>query len=360
MNKFALSSTLALALGQVAYASDVAVVGTIPTVVESNAPHSLVANGPKPKPNFVLLQKVKLSPKAQHAMHARLAQIKQPKSKANFALKDSYPENVDLGMNGTPVLNQGMHGSCVTFASSGALDALLGQGDYVSQLCSLTLGNYLEAHDSSGEYPSGWEGSWGPIVLKQFFKYGVVSMDNQQAKGCGGLNDYPVWDPSKTGKPMSPKKYAKLSESISDKFEWQSMLSVEDAFHGNYDAEAVVNEVKQELNSGNRVTFGVLLDVNYGSNGAVGSYKSRKDTWMLTPAIEKDAENNAIEAGHEMIITGYDDNAVVRAADGTENKGLFILRNSWGSFAGDHGNYYMTYDHFKLLALEAQALKAKA
>lgn len=359
MKNIALSA-LAMAIAGVTHAADVTVVGTVPTVVaNSSAPAHASKSLRNETPNIVLLQKVKLSKRAHQAMLNRLA---HPKTKATFAAKQGYPSQLELGMENVPVLNQGMHGSCVTFANSGAVNALLKKGDYVSELCSLTLGNYLEANDESKEYPSGWEGSWGPIVLKQLFDYGVVSMHNQQSYGCGGLYDYPVWDPSQTGDEMSPEEYGKLSENISDEFKWEPVLNMDDAFNSQLDADQVVNDVKDQLVRGNRVTFGVLLDVRYGSNGALGKYKARygKDTWMLTDAIKKDFEDQSIEAGHEMIITGYDDDAVVTAPDGTKNKGLFILRNSWGTSAGNKGDYYMTYDHFKLLTLEAQALKAKA
>ena len=357
MKKLVLSSAISMLISQAALAADVIVVGNIPTVVESNAPQSLATGHHKPKPNIVLLQKVKLSESAKKALTNRVHNIKHHKSSALTSKSSDLPSELDLGMNNTPVLNQGMHGSCVTFANGGALDALIGEGDYVSELCSLTLGNYLEQQDS--EYPSGWEGSWGPFVLNQFFEYGIVPMETQEGQGCGGLYDYPTWDPSQTGDITTPEDYRNMSESIKEKYDWTPILNVEEAFKAGYNADDVVSSVKESLNQGNRVTFGVLLDVYYGSNGAVGSYKARKDTWMLTPEIEEDAENDQIDAGHEMIITGYDDNAVVRSPNGVENKGLFILRNSWGSFAGDHGNYYMTYDHFKLLTLEAQSLSKK-
>jgi hypothetical protein len=362
MKTLAFSSTLALAIANLAHAADISVVGTIPTVVPNNQnqiSHSLKHE----KPNIVMLQKVKLSEHAKQAMKKRLHSLKNPTAKANFAAKQNYPSNFDLGMENVPVLNQGMHGSCVTFANAGALDALIKQGDYVSELCSLTLGLYIESkHKNEEEYPSGWNGSWGPIVLDQFFKYGVVSMQNQQSYGCGGLTDYPVWDPSATGRPMTPAEYGQLSESISDKYDWEGILSVEEAFGDGFDGDDVVTKVKDQLVRGNRVTFGVLLDINYGSNGAVGQYKTKwgKDTWMLIPGIEEDFNNDEIEAGHEMIITGYDDDAVVTSPSGVTNKGLFILRNSWGVQAGNQGEYYMTYDHFKLMTMEAQALKVKA
>lgn len=354
MNKLVVASSLALAISQLTFASEVRVVGTIPTVVKENRPavNSAVAS----QPNIVLLQKVKLTATAKQALIERANRLHRSAHRPAFTRHTSLPSQVDLGMNNTPVLNQGAHGSCVTFANTGALDALIGEGNYVSQLCSLTLGNYLEEQDPN--YPSGWNGSWGPIVLKQLFDYGIVSMQNQKQYGCGGLTSYPLWDPSETGETTDPETYLSMSESIQNKFQWQPIINLEETFKGDEDPEEALAMVKNELNAGNRVTFGVLLDVYRGGNGALGSYKARHDTWMLTPSIEEDARNDRIDAGHEMIIIGYDDDAVVTSSDGTENKGLLILRNSWGSFAGDHGNYYMSYDHFKLLTLEAQVLKA--
>ena len=75
------------------------------------------------------------------------------------APKDGLSSSIDLGMNNVPVLDQGSHGTCVTFATTAAVDAVLGKGDYVSQLCNLELGATLEQF---GYYPSGWDGSFGP------------------------------------------------------------------------------------------------------------------------------------------------------------------------------------------------------
>src|SRR4029077_16988364 len=87
----------------------------------------------------------------------------------------SLPTNVNLGMNNVPVLDQGMHGTCVTFATMAALDAVYGKENYISQLCNLSLGSYLEKI-SAGSYPSGWNGSLNKIVLEQIKTYGIISM----------------------------------------------------------------------------------------------------------------------------------------------------------------------------------------
>lgn len=93
-----------------------------------------------------------------------------------------------------------------------------------------------------------------------------------------------------------------------------------------------------------------------GGVGALGSYHAHHDTWVLTPEIEDDVNSGEIYAGHEMILIGYDDDATVTADDGTVNKGLLHLRNSWSEGAGDHGDYYMSYAHFKALTMEVQTI----
>ena len=115
------------------------------------------------------------------------------------------------------------------------------------------------------------------------------------------------------------------------------------------------SEVKTALNSGDRVAFGVLLPrIDLGMVGAVASYKGNQDTWVLTPEITADVRY--ANAGHEMIITGYDDDAIAIDDKGKQHKGLLTLRNSWGSKYGDNGNFFMSYDYFKLLTFEARRL----
>ena len=124
---------------------------------------------------------------------------------------------------------------------------------------------------------------------------------------------------------------------------------------------AVLQRVKEALatkpdasdpNSAGRLTFAVLLPVNHCSVGACGTHKALFDTWALTDAIKKDKKPNI--GGHEMVITGYDDNAMALDNEGKMHTGLLTLRNSWGTYAGDQGNYYMTYDFFRQYVFELQ------
>lgn len=302
------------------------------------------------------LPKFALSPEAKSYLHEELA--KYPKNAANTKrFASELPRKVNLGMELTPVLNQGAHGSCVTFAVTGALDALLGAGDYISQLCNLELGSYLAINDKI--QASGWNGSYGIWVLQQISDYGIITQNYQKINGCAGVKDYPLDDELNEGTPMLESEFREHSIPISNLVDWQPLLVDEESFSPQTDMDFLINQVKEELAKGHRLNIGMLLDVSQGHAGAVGTNKMANDTWMLTPEIIVHAMNDAIDAGHELIITGYDDDVVVTDANGYVNRGVFTLRNSWSKAAGDHGDYYVSYDYFKFLAMELTAIRMK-
>jgi hypothetical protein len=108
-----------------------------------------------------------------------------------------------------------------------------------------------------------------------------------------------------------------------------------------------ISEVKQLLRSG--------IPVSLGLNFFYGAWNHRKaealgigrnmDNWAkgLVGYPEKDSMDYKISptdpAGHEILLVGYDDNAVIEttylAADGTERtkayKGVYYFKNSWGT-----------------------------
>lgn len=261
------------------------------------------------------------------------------------------PVAINLGMNNAPVLNQGRHGSCVTFSNTGALNAALGKGDEVSQLCNLALGKTMEA---DGYNMSGWNGSFGPMVLGQLFSFGYVSKDAQRQYGCGGLTEYPLEENGEDNvTPMSLKDFHAHSEALRGKLAWSQLLSAYDWLEDEYCPCKFLKQVKKSLANHHRVTFGMLLDVKVGHGGAAGKYKSADnyDTWMLTPEIEQHIKDGTVDAGHELVIYGYDDDAVIG-----NQKGILYIRNSWSERAGYHGDYFMTYDYFKALAYEGQKI----
>ncbi len=355
LNKLFCCAFLTVFCIQSVFADDIQVVGTIPLKLPlkpSKTQSLTLRNVPTID---IQLMKLSLSANALKNLSSRAIQVQND---AHLLVDNvsNLPRRVQLGMNRVPPLNQGGHGSCVTFAVTAAMDAILGKGDYISQLCQLELGTYLERN---GFTSSGWDGSWGRIVLAQLDMFGFTPKTYQYSQGCAGLQEYPLLGDAPTVE-LTPPEFHAVSESVSkNQIAWSSILEVYQFSSESIDTNRLLLDIKQALNAGDRLTFGVLLlDFDQGVAGAVGTYHQPYDTWVLTPEIAKDVEEQKTEfAGHEMIITGYDDDAVAVDKQGRTYKGLLTLRNSWGSGVGDSGNFYITYDFFKSLTIEVQRIR---
>jgi C1A family cysteine protease len=90
--------------------------------------------------------------------------------------------------------------------------------------------------------------------------------------------------------------------------------------------------------------------------GTVGSHHAKNDSWLLSAKIERALYNDAELFFHSMVITGYDNDAITTDEEGQTHKGLLTLRSSWGKDVGDQGDFYMSYDYFRVLVLEAQQI----
>jgi len=308
----------------------------------------------------IRFMKLELSTKAEKSIDKRLHKTLQVTTDAST--EPTLGKSVQLGMNNVPVLDQGPFGTCVTFATTAAIDAALNKGDYVSQLCSLQLGRYLE---NNAYAPSGWDGSWGSTVLNQFNVFGIVNKEKEHSIGCGGVTAYPMTRLEvPPGSDMAPEAYHSMSESLlSDDPEavpvlWSSILDIYQTFIDGPNMNTVLNQVKSSLDQQDRLTFGVALPGVYlGLAGALGKHHQALDTWVITPEVILAYETDEDLAGHEMIITGYNDDAIAVDNHGISHKGLLTLRNSWGDGIGDKGNFYMSYSYFKALALEIQRIR---
>lgn len=309
-------------------------------------------NGQRVEQHFVL-PKYLYSKEMSSAMKKQARAFK-PYSLSNMRAAVELPPKVDLGMEGTPVLNQGRHGSCVTFATSGAIDAAMAAGDYVSQLCSLELGTSLAIND---EIPySGWNGTFVDSVIDQMLTYGVVGKNHQLLNGCAGVKQYPISDEYNEGMPMSKEDYQKVSVPLKDVISSHSF--------GLYESESdygrdIVWETKEALAKGQRLVIGMGLAVQFNNGGAVGSSVTENDTWMMTPDILMEVAKGNIYAGHALVVIGYDDNAQAIDPSGYTNTGLFKVRNSWSEYAGDKGDYYISYDHFQILVDSINSVSVK-
>jgi len=299
---------------------------------------------------YVPVLSVALSDKLKGKINHRLGWLNQSKT-----IFQSTPSSVQLGMENTPVLDQGIHGSCVVFAITAAIDAILKKGDYVSPLCSLQLGSYLQ---SFGYFQSGWQGSLAYSSLAQFDAFGFVNTDKQKQVGCGGLFEYPLFEKN-YGQAMSLEDFHQHSESLTEyRIGWSSVLDIYQSSHEDIDMQNILTQVKTILFKGDRLIIGVLLaDSDKGVAGAVGTHKDYNDTWLLTPEITQEMKQSPQYVGHALLVTGYDDNAYAKDDYGRIYRGLVTLRNSWGDKVGEHGNFYMSYDYFKTLVMEIQRIR---
>ena len=265
------------------------------------------------------------------------------------------PTAIYLGMNNVPVLDQGMHGTCATFAVTGAIDALLNQGDYISQLCHLTLGQYISQRSYQN---SGWDGAFINDVLSQIHTHGIINKDKQASLGCGGLYQYPTRKRDDPLNEMTLDEFHQISESATAQknYDISVLLDFHQFIKDEKTPEDIIKNLKTSLSKGDRVLIGTIL-TTANEVGAYGQYHQRSDTWVVTPKVISAIKSKNYGA-HAMIIIGYDDEAKAIDTDGKTHHGLFILRNSWGPNAGDEGNYYMSYQYLANLAFELQQVRA--
>ena len=80
------------------------------------------------------------------------------------------------------------------------------------------------------------------------------------------------------------------------------------------------------------------------------------DTWMMTDEIKKQIKAKKPLMGHELVIYGYDDNFEIKDSEGKIHRGAFLVRNSWGQWAGYKGDFFVTYDYFKVMNVETYSI----
>lgn len=282
------------------------------------------------KNQTIKLNKVILSPQFKNIIKTKLSNLSKKDSVDSLLPKYSatLQFNVDLGMENVPVLDQGYYGTCTTFATTAALDAIKQAGDYISQQCLLELGNY-ESALSEDWITSGWEGAIFEDVFNRINQHGIVDK-----KTCPHKYAHPTYK-------MNPNKYKDYSYNS----QWAKDLHWNELFSENGESDTPsIEQVKQALDNGHRVLIGSLLlfDNIIGSpinNNPNGLWEIPED-YSIKQFI-RDLNKNRI-GGHAIIVTGYD-----------ETNKLFKIRNSWGKDVGEQGDFYMTYDYFDTMTLDA-------
>lgn len=313
---------------------------------------------PKPDTTSITLMDVELSDKVQQMIHQDIEESLEHENSNITALAQkvtAQAKYLQLGMNNVPVLDQGRHGTCVTFAITAAMNAALNKGNYISQLCLLQLGLHLE---NIGHEKSGWDGLNGEVALNRIAQYGIINLKQQQQYGCGQVKQYPYWSTPLTE--MSIDEYVQLSEKPSkNQVTWSKLFNKSRITSNKANQIKTTQLIKQALSAGNRVAFSVLLPrSDLGTMGAVAWHHYLSDTWVLTHEIAQELNYQKRFPSHEMIITGYDDNAVAMDRSGHRHHGLFTVRNSWGAYVADWGTFYMSYDYVDALAMDGHQIGA--
>lgn len=226
---------------------------------------------------------------------------------------DKSPGAVDLGMSNVPVLDQGQYGTCVTFATTAAMDAALNAGDFISQQCALELTTALGNNYWDGAYFSA-------EIIEPLKSFGLV----QQNK-CNAIY---------------PNRYATITLS-GYSLRIDKNITAKNIQY-NYYSTLSLDNVRQAIRSGHRVTVGFGLIATQdpmsvqGFDVTVDGLRTAGGLWACSQNSSfTDYCTGTPNAGHEVVITGFDD-----------TQELLKVRNSWGTFVGDQGDYYMTYSYF--------------
>jgi hypothetical protein len=221
------------------------------------------------------------------------------------------------------VLDQGNHGTCVTFATIAAMDAVLGLGDEIDEQCFLELSVALNA--------SAWDGLWkSSEVIDPLVKYGAVRHGN-----CGS-HHYP--DPS-----------AKISLDAYKALVDPSILVAKVQY--SYKEPMKIEEVKAALSAHHYVSigFGLLNDGSaisaQGFDVEVDGSKKKGGLWACKQPSDAKNYCKKMQAGHEVLIVGYDD-----------SQRLLKIQNSWNISSGNAGFYYMSYEFFAAMEINASEI----
>ncbi|MFJ1268109.1 hypothetical protein ACD661_06040 [Legionella lytica] len=275
--------------------------------------------------------------KTHTLMQARLKSLQHTNL---LSTNDGLAAAKQLGMNNVPVLNQGNTYVDSAYASTAAIDALLSRGDFVSQLCLIQLGNYMDPTNKGFGFTLH-------NTLSRLENYGYIMKVHQRSAGCEDSIPF-----------INYESYNRLSRNtVAESIMWFPLLSMHKSVGERANTEKTLVEVKKAINQEQRVTLGFLAFFN-GENtlGAMGTYHEKNDTWILNTQMKRELYNFVPLYYHSVIITGYDNDAISVDETGEKHKGLLTLRGSWGSETGDQGDFYMSYDYFRVLVIEAQQI----
>jgi C1A family cysteine protease len=232
---------------------------------------------------------------------------------SKFGFKDSkgLPDCIDLRKWCPPIFDQGNLGSCTANAGVSLLEyiEIKTRGKYIDAsrlfLYKVTRNLMHETGDAGAYLRKTMEAMvMIGIVPEEYWPYDVSHFDKEPSAFC-----YAVASNYKS------LKYVSLDKAT---------MALED----------VLVQIKTVLAGGLAAIFGITM---------YDSISQSKTNGGKIP-FPSDKEN--IRGGHAMMAVGYDNNQIItNEVNGTQTRGAFLIRNSWGTQWGDTGYGWLPYEY---------------
>lgn len=218
------------------------------------------------------------------------------------------PSSIDLRKWSTDVKYQGSLNSCTGFGFGAAYEIMKNQ-------MSNTTGSSLSSYDCS----------------ELFIYYNIRSLEGTTDKNVGCYLRDGCKALCETGAGFEEFWQYDVSAYMK-KPDWIAYYAGKNTLCESYARIYSITDVKKSLVSGIPVVFGMLVYNNLFSWG-----KEVYNTYT---------GNNV--GGHCMVIVGYDD-----------SKNALLVKNSWGKNWGDKGYFWLDYDTYNKLLIDAWIVKPK-
>jgi C1A family cysteine protease len=212
----------------------------------------------------------------------------------------TLPSLIDLRLKCPPVYDQGNLGSCTANGIAAAIE-FVQPGVMPSRLFIYYNERVIEGcqdQDAGAQIHDG-----------------IKTINNQ---GACTETDWPYDEDKFSVKPSDICYADALKDLISD-----------------YISLDTINDIKQCLNTGYPVVFGMTVYSSFEDNAV-----------SITGMVPMPANDEEVIGGHCMMIVGYDD-----------SKQCFIVRNSWGMGWGLSGYCYIPYEYISTYATDFWCIK---